>query len=54
MNGATKILIVLLSVSFCGGGVLLSQKEKRQDKQPKRKVVPIDNRERNRASWVWA
>ena len=54
MNSATKILIVVLSVSLCAGGAILSRKDKTQDKQPKSKVVPIDNRERNRASWVWA
>ena len=54
MKRATKILIVLLCASICGGGVVFSQKEKTQDKPPKSKIVPIDNRERNRAAWVWA
>jgi hypothetical protein len=54
MNGATKILIVLLSISLCAAGVLLSQKEKTQDKQPKSKAVPIDNRAKRRTVWIWS
>lgn len=54
MKLAIKSLIVLLCLFLCAGGVVLSQKEKTQEKQPKSKVVPIDNRERNRAPWVWA
>ena len=54
MKPAIKSLIVLLCVFLCAGGLVLSQKEKAQEKQPKGKVVPIDNREQNHAPWAWA
>jgi len=52
MKSITKSLIVLLCVLLCAGGVVLSQKEKTHSKQPRNKVVPVNNRERNRVAWV--
>jgi len=52
MKSITKSSIVLLCVLLCAGGVVFSQKEKTQDKQPKNKVAPVNNRERNRAAWI--
>jgi len=54
MKLGTKVLIITLAISLCAGGVFLSQKGKTEDKQPKSKVVPIDNREQDRAEWIWA
>jgi len=52
MKRPTKFLIIAYCVSICGGGAVLSQKEKTRDKQPKSKVAPVNNRERNRAAWI--
>ena len=54
MKLATKLFIVLISISLCGGGVFLSQKVQAQKTEPKSKVVPIDNRAKNRSIWIWA
>jgi hypothetical protein len=54
MKTLIKTLIVLLCLFLCAGGVVLSPKEKAQDNRAKSKIVPVDNREQNRASWVWA
>jgi hypothetical protein len=52
MKRATKSLIVLLCASLCGGGTMLSLKERASDYRHKTKVVPIDNRQSKRASWI--
>src|SRR5712692_10025989 len=48
MKRATKSLIVLL----CAGGTMLSLKERASNHRHKTKVVPIDNRQSKRASWI--
>src|SRR6266404_5967671 len=52
MKRATKSLIVLLCASLCAGGTMLSLKERASDHRHKTKVVPINNRQSKRASWI--
>ena len=52
MKRATKSLIVLLCASLCAGGTVLSLKERASDHRHKTKVVPINNRQSKRASWI--
>jgi len=52
MKRLTKILIVLLCALLCAGGTMLSLKERTNDHRHKTKVVPINNRQSKRASWI--
>jgi hypothetical protein len=54
MKGAMKILTLLLCASICAAGAILSLKQTAPDHLPKNNAVPIDNREPQRAVWIWA
>ena len=54
MKRVTKILIVLLCLSVCGGAAILSVKQTAPDHLPKSNAVPIDNREPQQSVWIWA
>jgi len=55
MKTATKVLIVLLCASVCTGGAMLSLKERGANEyRHKTKVVPINNRVKQRSVWIWS
>jgi len=52
MKGSTKILTVLLCACLCAGGAIFSMKDNAKDSRPKTKVVPVNNHQSKRASWI--
>ena len=54
MKGATKMLTVLLCACICATGAILSLRPTAPDHLPKSNARPIDNREPQRAVWIWA
>jgi hypothetical protein len=54
MKRAAKILILLLCVSICTGGAILSRSENAEDVRSKSNAVPIDNSEPRPRVWIWA
>jgi hypothetical protein len=44
----------MLCISLCAAGAIFSQKVQAQKREPKSKVVPIDNRAENRGVWIWS
>lgn len=54
MTLATKLLIVLICISLCGGGAIISMRGTSKQNRAKSKVVPINNRAKGRAIWIWS
>jgi hypothetical protein len=54
MKGPIKVLIILLCLSICTGGAMLSVRENAKDVRPKPSAMPIDNREPHHGAWIWA
>ena len=54
MSSATKILIIVLCLSVCAGGALMSVGETPTDNCTKTKVVPVNNPQPKRMIRIWA
>jgi hypothetical protein len=54
MKLSTRIAVLLFCFSLCVGGAMLSVKESARDNRPKTEIVPINNRQPQRAVWIWA
>ncbi|HME89034.1 MAG TPA: hypothetical protein VKE30_07495 [Chthoniobacterales bacterium] len=54
MKRATKFLVILLCVSLCAGGVVLSVKEGAKANRARAKVLPINNRAKQKKVWIWS
>jgi hypothetical protein len=54
MKSLTKFLIIACCVSICGGGAMLSVKERAKENRNKTKVQPIDNHAKQKLVWIWS
>jgi hypothetical protein len=54
MSSATKILIIVLCLSVCAGGALISVGGTPGDDCTKTKVVPVNNPQPKRVICIWA
>jgi hypothetical protein len=54
MNLAPKILILFVCASLCASGVILSSKQNTPSDRAKTNVVPINNRAKQRSTWIWS
>jgi uncharacterized membrane protein YadS len=54
MKRLTKFLIIACCVSICGGGAVLSIKERAKENRFKTKIHPINNREKQARVWIWS
>lgn len=54
MTLATKVLILFICVSLCAVGVILSGKQNAPTDRGKTNVVPVNNRAKQRATWIWS
>jgi hypothetical protein len=54
MNLAAKILILFVCASLCAGGVILWSNQDAPSDRAKTNVVPVNNRAKQRATWIWS
>jgi hypothetical protein len=54
MTRTAKLVILVVCVSLCGGGAILSSKGKTENVRPRPNAVPIHNRQPQPGVWIWA
>jgi hypothetical protein len=52
MNRSAKILVLLVSLSLCAIGGILSPKENAKESEPKTQIVPVNNHQSQRGVWL--
>jgi len=52
MNRSAKILVLLVSLSLCAIGGILSPKENAKESEPKTQIVPVNNQQPQRNNWL--
>jgi uncharacterized membrane protein YadS len=52
MKSLTKYLIIACCVSICGGGAVLSVKERDKENRAKTRIFPIDNHAKRTRVWI--
>lgn len=52
MNWRTKIAIVLLCFSLCGGGTYIASNVHEKDEPQKMNAIPVKNRDVVRQIWI--
>jgi hypothetical protein len=52
MNRSAKILALLICISLCTIGVLLSPKQTAKDGESKTQIVPVNNQQSHRGVWL--
>jgi hypothetical protein len=54
MSRSSKFLVIVLCLSACACGALISVGEVAKDDRAKTNVVPVNNLKPDRASQIWA